>query len=157
LCNFTSYARSALDLHSKAVHLGIKEFKCDICDKAFSQKGSLVLHVNRIHKQLKNYRCELCSYTSDTKNLLKTHSIKKHSQKKDGSDHDLIKPDDQMPETYSKDILKTKEIEIKEEFVADPCAIDIDHKNFDQILLQPTKIEIKEECVADPLAMDIND
>jgi hypothetical protein len=67
-----------------------------------------------------------------------------------------------MPETYSdhkkfEEILKTKEIEIKKEFVVDPCAIDIDHKNFDEILLQPTKIEIKEECVADPLAIDIDD
>jgi NAD-dependent SIR2 family protein deacetylase len=94
--------------------------------------------VSRVHKQLKNYRCELCSYTSYTKRQLKTHSILKHAHQNDGSSDDLIKPDilikeeeeeeeDQMPETYS-DHKNFKEIEIKEEFVADPCAIDIDDK-----------------------------
>jgi hypothetical protein len=77
---------------------------------------------------------------------------------------------DQMTEIYSdheniEPILLEPTIEIKEEFVPDPCAIDIiddkeanyDHKHFDEILVQPTNIEIKEECVADPLAIDIDD
>jgi hypothetical protein len=32
-----------------------------------------------------------------------------------------------------------------------------DHKNFEQILVETTEIDIKEEFVADPLAIDIND
>jgi hypothetical protein len=32
-----------------------------------------------------------------------------------------------------------------------------DHKIFEEILVEPTKVEIKEECVADPLAIDIDD
>jgi uncharacterized Zn-finger protein len=59
-----------------------KNFKCDHCGKAFSQKPHLVYHVNRIHKKLKSYSCELCNYTSCTNHDLKRHSIRKHSPKK---------------------------------------------------------------------------
>jgi hypothetical protein len=77
----------------------------------------------------------LCSYTSYDKSELKNHLFLNHD---DGSD-DLvktnisIKEEDQMPETYS------------------------DHKNFEEILVETTEIDIKEEFVADPLAIDIND
>jgi hypothetical protein len=92
LCDYSAYTRSKLEKHSKAVHLGIKDFKCDICDQAFSHKSNLVGHVNRIHKQLKNYRCELCSFTTCTKHELKKHLILKHAhQNDDGSADDLVK------------------------------------------------------------------
>jgi hypothetical protein len=63
-----------------------------------------------------------------------------HAHQNDGSE-DLVNPhilikeeeEDQMPETYS------------------------DPKYFEEILLEPTKIEIKEEIVVDPLAINIDD
>jgi hypothetical protein len=169
-----------------------KNIKCYACDKAFSLKTSLVIHVNRVHKQ-QNYSCdscEWCSFTSYYKHELENHVIRKHAHQNDDSSDDLVKTDqlikeaqkDQMfvsiekylPETYSdhkyvdqvniEEILKTTEIEIKEEYVADPCAIDIDdkgaifdHKNFEEILVETTEIDIlKEECVADPLAINLD-
>jgi hypothetical protein len=115
--------------------------KCYACDKAFSLKTSLVIHVNRIHKQLKNYSCEWCSFTTYYKRELESHVIRKHAHQNDDSSDDLVKTnilikeekeEDQMPETYS------------------------DHKNFEEILVDTTKIDIKEECVADPLAINID-
>jgi hypothetical protein len=61
--------------------LGKKDFKCDICDKAYSLKAQLTVHVNRIHKNLKNYSCELCNYTSYTNCDLKKHLIVQHVDK----------------------------------------------------------------------------
>jgi uncharacterized C2H2 Zn-finger protein len=185
LCDYSSYKESKLEIHSKGVHLGIKDFKCDICDKAFSRKADLVRHVNRIHKQLKNYSCELCSFTPCTKRKLENHLILKHAPQNDDlvktniliteaqKDQMFVSVENYLPETYSdhkyvdqvniEEILKTTDIEIKEECVAVPCAIDIDdktanfdHKCFDEIFIEPTGIEIKEECVADPLAINID-
>jgi uncharacterized Zn-finger protein len=136
LCDYSSYQRANLERHSLAVHHRKKTFTCDICDKAFSVKSGLAGHVKRVHKQFKN--CKLCSYTSCTKHELENHLILKHAHQNNGSDdlvkpHILIKEEDQMPETYS------------------------DHKYFEDILLEPTEIEINEEFVADPLAIDIDD
>jgi KRAB domain-containing zinc finger protein len=81
LCDYSSYFRADLEKHSKAVHLGKKDFKCDICDKAFSFKGNLNKHVNRIHKEVKNYSCQLCNYTTFTNQELKKHLIVQHVDK----------------------------------------------------------------------------
>jgi uncharacterized C2H2 Zn-finger protein len=154
LCEYSSYTRADLERHSKAVHQC--GHLCDICDRAFSEKGYLVRHVNRIHKQLKNYSCELCNYTSYTYQELTKHSIRKHAHQNDDCSADLVKTNilikeaqkDQMfesleknlPETYSdhkhfEESLDTIKIEIKEEEILDTM-----------------EIEIKEEFVADPLA-----
>jgi KRAB domain-containing zinc finger protein len=134
LCDYSSYLRANLETHSNSVHLKIKKgpknFKCDICDKAFSSKGLLDHHVNRIYKlPRKKFSCELCSSTSCAKCELKNKLILKYAHQSDVK----VKEEDQMPETYS------------------------DHKNFEEILVETTDIDIKEEFVADPLALDIDD
>jgi hypothetical protein len=40
LCDYSSYYKMDLDKHSKSIHVGAKEFKCDEfdeCDKAFTR------------------------------------------------------------------------------------------------------------------------
>ena len=32
------------------VHEGIKPFKCEICDKTFSQKWNMKIHMKNVHK-----------------------------------------------------------------------------------------------------------
>jgi uncharacterized Zn-finger protein len=81
ICVITLHILELLEQHSKAVHLGKNDYKCDICDKAFSWKGHLTRHINRIHKNLKNYSCELCNYTSYTNRDLKKHLIVYHVDK----------------------------------------------------------------------------
>jgi hypothetical protein len=63
------YFRGSLETHSKAVHLGIKDFKCDICDKAFSFKCSLNMHVNYVHKKLIN-TIVICVTTLHTEEII---------------------------------------------------------------------------------------
>jgi ribosomal protein L37AE/L43A len=83
--------------HSNNVHLEKKDFKCDHCDKAFSQKVNLVIHSKDVHLSKKVWKCDhcdkafsqkgahvnrLCNYTSYAKSDLKNHSIRMHCQTK---------------------------------------------------------------------------
>ena len=46
----------------KRMHIGVKPFKCDLCEKTFTQRTSLVKHI-RIHTGLKPYECDICGKT----------------------------------------------------------------------------------------------
>ena len=41
-------------------------YKCDFCDKAFSQSANLKVNINNFHNKIKNYKCEFCdkAYTA---------------------------------------------------------------------------------------------
>jgi KRAB domain-containing zinc finger protein len=41
------------------IHTGNKRFKCDVCDKGFSQNGNLQTHI-RTHTGNKPYKCDIC-------------------------------------------------------------------------------------------------
>ena len=43
-------------------HLGIKNYQCDICNKAFIHIGHL-LHHKLTHSTIKKYECDLCNRT----------------------------------------------------------------------------------------------
>ena len=49
-----------LKLHINSVHEGIKNHKCDLCQKAFSHRGKLKNHINTVHEGLKNHKCYIC-------------------------------------------------------------------------------------------------
>ena len=43
-----------------SVHEGKNAFKCEICEKIFSQKGNMNKHIALIHEGKNAFKCEMC-------------------------------------------------------------------------------------------------
>ena len=71
-----SKVRSRED-HEKAVHLKIKNFNCQICQRAFFSKKNCEAH-EKTHLNIKYFDCKLCSSTFRWKKELRLHEWKKH-------------------------------------------------------------------------------
>ena len=53
------YFSVRLKKHVKAVHLKIKDWKCDVCNKSFSEKRKLKQHA-MLHTGERKYQCTVC-------------------------------------------------------------------------------------------------
>uniref|UniRef100_A0A182RLV2 C2H2-type domain-containing protein n=1 Tax=Anopheles funestus TaxID=62324 RepID=A0A182RLV2_ANOFN len=60
--------------HVNGVHLRKRDFKCDICGKAFLEKNNLKGHM-RIHNGDRKYACSLCSKTFLFAGTLRCHVL----------------------------------------------------------------------------------
>ena len=48
-CQRTFPKREDLDTHVKVIHMGVKEFSCQICNSDFGYKRNLVIHMKNVH------------------------------------------------------------------------------------------------------------
>ena len=69
------------DFHS--VHEDNKDFKCESCEKSFSQKGYLKNHIKRVHEGRKDYKCEFCGKSFSERQKLEIHISMVHEGHKD--------------------------------------------------------------------------
>ena len=56
---------SHLNRHVTTFHEGKKQFKCDICNANFGQKGNLDTHVATVHERKKQFKCDILMVTLD--------------------------------------------------------------------------------------------
>ena len=55
-----------------------KPFKCNVCDKSFSQKGSMSTHMASIHEGKKVFKCKVCEKTFSQKSIMIRHMSSVH-------------------------------------------------------------------------------
>jgi hypothetical protein len=82
VCTRTFRAACLLRGHIRFHHLGIFDFLCEKCNKAFEFKGSLVTHEKTLHSNERGCTCEKCGDTFQTKGALKRHMIHLHTTEK---------------------------------------------------------------------------
>ena len=60
---------------------GKKAFKCELCNKEFSQKVHRNSHISRVHERIKPFKCDTCALSYASKKELKHHAETVHEGK----------------------------------------------------------------------------
>ena len=71
-CENVYPSRYSLKRHVESIHLGLRKYKCDRCDKRFTQKKSKDEHMNS-HTHQRPYCCELCGQSYQNRQSLYKH------------------------------------------------------------------------------------
>ena len=71
MCGKSFTLQSSVNRHM-LLHIGKKDFQCEVCEKKFSQKVSLKTHM-LIHTKLKTHKCDICKKTFSRKCSLVQH------------------------------------------------------------------------------------
>ena len=74
----------SLKRHIQNIHLQLKPFQCDKCEKSFFNKERLNYHVLSEHEKVKPFQCQVCGYRVVTDGFLKLH-MNLHEKNPDGT------------------------------------------------------------------------
>ena len=66
------HVKDNIQMDINNTYVTMEKFKCDVCDKIFSDSCSLKQHKG-IHTGDKSYRCDICDKVFDTSSNLKNH------------------------------------------------------------------------------------
>ncbi|KAG6446618.1 hypothetical protein O3G_MSEX004548 [Manduca sexta] len=75
-CNKRFAIRRDLERHTNRVHLNLRPYKCDRCDKSYVTSWCLTEHKRIIHEGYKRpmkFSCPMCDKVFDRNHILKTH------------------------------------------------------------------------------------
>ena len=56
-----------------SLHNGIKDHKCDSCEKAFSKAWMKKNHINIVHYGIKDHKCDFCEKSFSQAGHMKNH------------------------------------------------------------------------------------
>uniref|UniRef100_A0A0V0J9W9 Gastrula zinc finger protein XlCGF26.1 n=1 Tax=Schistocephalus solidus TaxID=70667 RepID=A0A0V0J9W9_SCHSO len=59
--------------HVNIIHNSLREYTCEFCGRAFTQRGHLNQHINGIHKKLRQHICGFCGKSFGRRYYLKLH------------------------------------------------------------------------------------
>ena len=79
-------------MHVETIHLKIKQFKCDFCEKSYGFKSHLKDHQSRVHlgeipidrlpiMKIKVHQCDVCEKTFSNGGHLIRHKVRIHNAK----------------------------------------------------------------------------
>ena len=97
VCGACFMSNCKLKAHIDGTHLGIRAFKCDQCDKSFSDMAKRRIHVQRVHGDgSRPWMCDLCGKSFKVKVSLQAHTYRAHRGKMfacEVCDYRCIRPD----------------------------------------------------------------
>ncbi|XP_064472898.1 zinc finger protein 678-like [Ornithodoros turicata] len=80
ICGKHFYSLEGYTLHMERIHVGIKDRKCPVCQKAFYSIGDIHQHM-RVHVDEKRFKCEVCAKAFKWKHKIGDH-MKTHSEER---------------------------------------------------------------------------
>ena len=81
ICNANFALKGNWKIHVDTAHRE-KQFKCDVCNAMFTQKGNLKTHISTVHEGRKPFKCDICDYRSSLKGTMNRHIASAHKEKK---------------------------------------------------------------------------
>ena len=73
-CN-KMFSRKQHRVEHETIHTGVGAYKCEQCDKQFTQKYDLGRHVNSVHKGERPHECKDCGVRFSEKGGLNKHKL----------------------------------------------------------------------------------
>ena len=80
-CNKTFVTTSCLKNHQARKHSIERQFNCDSCSNSFVCQRDLRYHIQAVHEKIKTFKCDLCEKSFGYKKSLQNHQAV-HSQPK---------------------------------------------------------------------------
>ncbi|XP_037033364.1 zinc finger protein 816-like [Bradysia coprophila] len=74
ICSKVYSTKQSLKLHNQSVHMHLRPFKCELCQRSFADKYTLTTHT-RIHSGSRPYACPYCE-----KNFVQHSALTKHKR-----------------------------------------------------------------------------
>merc|ERR1712029_765716 len=80
-CTICGLRTLALRTHIETVHMGVRPYICQHCNKSFLTRGNLKNHVNSTHSEVPKAKviCNLCGAENSNEQGLKQHMKRKHT------------------------------------------------------------------------------
>lgn len=80
-CDKKYRTKAMLRTHDSRIHMDVRNFKCELCAKAFYDRIFLENHM-RVHTGERPFACDTCDKKYKTKSMLATHISRTHLNKR---------------------------------------------------------------------------